>query len=442
MSYELFVSIRHLSAKKSQKFISLNTWISIAGVGLGVMALIVVIAVMSGFSKDLRDKILGTNSHVVVSNMNRAMVENYDGIIKKVRSVEGVMAAAPFIMNQVMLINGDRVSGIVVRGIDPEKEETVSDLGKNMVSGTVSDLKTKSSFSGEIKGREKKNRAGIILGTELARRLGVGVGDIVSMVSPVSRVTPVGLIPRMKLFKVVGVFESGMYEYDANLSFILLKSAQKFFSMKKTVSGVEIRVDDIDRADKVAESLQENLGFPYYARDWMRMNKNLFSALRLEKIVMFIILILIILVAAFNIVSTLFMVVMEKTKEIAILKSMGASRASIMKIFSFQGLIIGVTGTLIGCIGGFAIVPNLNGIVGFIEKLFGITAFPNDVYYLDKLPSEIQYLDSFLIVVFSIAICFLASLYPVFAFLSFHKVMESIIKESPKQYAEIVLFVR
>jgi len=223
MSYELFVSIRHLSAKKSQKFISLNTWISIAGVGLGVMALIVVIAVMSGFSKDLRDKILGTNSHVVVSNMNRAMVEKYNDILKKVRSVEGVTAAAPFIMNQVMLINGDRVSGIVVRGIDPEKEETVSDLGKNMVSGAVSDLKIKSSFSKGIKGEGKKNRAGIILGKELSRRMSVEIGDIVSMVSPVSRVTPVGLIPRMKLFKVVGVFESGMYEYDANLSFILLK---------------------------------------------------------------------------------------------------------------------------------------------------------------------------------------------------------------------------
>jgi len=207
MSYELFVSIRHLSAKKSQKFISLNTWISIAGVGLGVMALIVVIAVMSGFSKDLRDKILGTNSHVVVSNMNRAMVEKYNDILKKVRSVEGVTAAAPFIMNQVMLINGDRVSGIVVRGIDPEKEETVSDLGKNMVSGAVSDLKIKSSFSKGIKGEGKRNRAGIILGKELSRRMSVEIGDIVSMVSPVSRVTPVGLIPRMKLFKVVGVFD-------------------------------------------------------------------------------------------------------------------------------------------------------------------------------------------------------------------------------------------
>ncbi|MBT5986113.1 MAG: lipoprotein-releasing ABC transporter permease subunit [Nitrospina sp.] len=412
MSYELFVSIRHLSAKKSQKFISLNTWISIAGVGLGVMALIVVIAVMSGFSKDLRDKILGTNSHVVVSSMNRAMVENYDDIVKKVRSVKGVIAAAPFIMNQVMLINGDRVSGIVVRGIDPEKEETVSDLGKNMVSGTVSDLKAKSSVSGEIKGREKKNRAGIILGKELSRRLGVEVGDIVSMVSPVSRVTPVGLIPRMKLFKVVGVFESGMYEYDANLSFILLKSAQKFFSMKNGVSGIEVRVADIEQAGNIASAIQKELGFPYLVRDWMRMNKNLFSALKLEKVVMFIILILIIFVAAFNIVSTLFMLVMEKAKEVAILKSMGANCSSIMKIYSYQGLFIGLVGTFLGCAVGFVIVPNLNEIVSSIESIFGIVAFPSDIYYLDRLPSKIQYMDSFLIVIFSVVICLAASLYP------------------------------
>ncbi len=376
------------------------------------MALIVVIAVMSGFSKDLRDKILGTNSHVVVSNMNRAMVENYDDIIKKVRSVEGVIAAAPFIMNQVMLINGDRVSGVVVRGIDPEKEETVSDLGKNMVSGTVTHLKTKSSFSGDIKVRGKKNRAGIILGKELSRRLGVGVGDIVSMVSPVSRVTPVGLIPRMKLFKVVGVFESGMYEYDANLSFILLKSAQKFFSMKNGVSGIEVRVADIEQAGNIASVIQKELGFPYLVRDWMRMNRNLFSALKLEKIVMFIILILIIFVAAFNIVSTLFMLVMEKAKEIAILKSMGASCSSVMKIYSYQGLIIGLVGTFLGCATGFVIVPNLNEIVSAIESIFGIVAFPSDVYYLDRLPSKIQYMDSFLIIIFSIVICLVASLYP------------------------------
>jgi lipoprotein-releasing system permease protein len=203
-----------------------------------------------------------------------------------------------------------------------------------------------------------------------------------------------------------------MYEYDANLSFILLKSAQKFFSMKDAVSGIEVRVVDIEQAGNIATAIQKKLGFPYHARDWMSMNKNLFSALKLEKIVMFIILVLIIFVAAFNIISTLFMLVMEKAKEIAILKSMGASRKSIIKIYSYQGLIIGLVGTFLGCAAGFTIVPNLNEIVGFIESVFGIVAFPSDIYYLDRLPSEIQYMDSFLIIIFSIAICLVASLYP------------------------------
>ncbi len=406
MSYELFISLRHLKAKRSQKFISLNTWISVGGVALGVMALIVVIAVMSGFSKDLRDKILGTNSHVVVTNITRTGMEDYEAIIEKVIKAEGVNAAAPFILNQVMLTYGGNAAGVVVRGVDPVREAGVSDLEKNLVQGSLEMLGRPEKSSG------KSRRDGIILGKELARRLGVQHDDTVSMVAPASRVTPMGLIPKIKLFKVVGFFESGMFEYDSNLAFISIYSAQKFFSMKGKVSGIEIRVEDIEQADQVAAEIQQSLGFPYYARDWMQMNKNLFSALRLEKIVMFIILILIILVAAFNIVSTLFMVVMEKNKEIAILKSMGASRSSIMKIFSYQGLIIGIVGTAVGCVGGFTVVPNLNEIVGFIEDLFGITAFPSDVYYLDKIPSDIQYFDSFLIVVFSIVICFLASLYP------------------------------
>ena len=406
MSYELFISLRHLKAKRSQKFISLNTWISVGGVALGVMALIVVIAVMSGFSKDLRDKILGTNSHVVVTNITRTGMEDYEAVIEKVLKAQGVSAVAPFILNQVMLTNGGTAVGVVVRGVDPAREAGVSDLEYNLVLGSLEML------GGPKKSSGKSRRDGIILGKELARRLGVQHDDVVSMVAPASRVTPMGLIPKIKLFKVVGFFESGMFEYDSNLAFISIYSAQKFFAMKGKVSGIEIRVEDIGLADQVAAEIQHSLGFPYYARDWMQMNKNLFSALRLEKIVMFIILILIILVAAFNIVSTLFMVVMEKSKEIAILKSMGASRASIMKVFSYQGLIIGIIGTAIGCIGGFTVVPNLNEIVGFIETLFGITAFPSDVYYLDRLPSEIQYFDSFLIVVFSIVICFLASLYP------------------------------
>ena len=406
MSYELFVSLRHLKAKRTQRFISLNTWISIGGVALGVMALIVVIAVMSGFGKDLRDKILGTNSHVVITNVTRSGMVDYEAVMEKVIKAEGVNAVAPFILNQVMLAYGDNAIGVVVRGVDSDREAGVSDLEKNLVQGSLKMLERPDKSSG------KPRRDGIILGKELAHRLRVQNGDAVSMVAPASRMTPMGLIPKIKLFKVVGLFESGMFEYDSNLAFISIHSAQKFFAMKGKVSGIEIRVEDIEKADQVAAGIQESLGFPYYARDWMQMNKNLFSALRLEKVVMFIILILIILVAAFNIVSTLFMVVMEKTKEIAILKSMGASRSSIMKIFSLQGLIIGVTGTMIGCVGGFTVVPNLNEIVGFIESIFGITAFPSDVYYLDKLPSEIQYFDSFLIVIFSILICFVASLYP------------------------------
>jgi len=409
MSYELFVSLRHLRTKRSSKFISLNTWISIGGVALGVMALIVVIAVMSGFGKDLRDKILGTNSHVVVKSMNRAGIEDYEKVAETIRQVKGVRTAAPFIMNQVMLVHESNVAGVVIRGIDPEREAGGSDLSKNLVAGDLTALAAAGGESGEP---GAVARPGIILGKELAMRLAVRMGDAVSMISPASRVTPVGLIPKMQLFSVVGFFESGMFEYDANLAFVSIPAAQKFFSMKDRVTGVEIWVEAIEEAAAIAKEIQDRLGFPYHARDWMSMNRNLFNALQLEKVVMFIILILIILVAAFNIISTLFMLVMEKTKEIAILKAMGASGGSIMKIFSLQGLIIGLVGTLLGTIGGFLIVPNLNEIVGFIEDKFGITAFPKDIYYLDKLPSEIQYMDSLLIVIFSIVICFVASLYP------------------------------
>jgi lipoprotein-releasing system permease protein len=298
----------------------------------------------------------------------------------------------------------------VVRGVDPDREANISDLQKNLTAGKLVYLdRAPPRPSQDDSGIQRK---GIILGVELARSLGVSMGDVLGMLSPSVRMTPLGIIPKIKIVEVVGIFESKMYEYDSNLAFISLSSAQLLFGMKGRVSGIEIKVDDIDAAGHIAALIQETLGAPYFARSWMQMNKNLFSALKLEKITMFIILILIILVAAFNIISTLFMVVMDKAKDIAVLKSMGATRASIMKIFSIQGLIIGVCGTALGCIAGFSIVPNLNEIVGFIERLFDIKAFPSDVYYLDELPSQIQYYDSFLIIVFSILICFLASLYP------------------------------
>ena len=406
MKYELRVSLRQLVSRKSQKFISLITVISIGGVALGVMALIVVIAVMTGFGKDLRDKILGTNSHIVITSFDRDGMVDYEQIILEVKTVPQVKDAAPFILKHVMLSFGNRTSGVVIRGVDPKREANISDLQKNLTEGTLADLENVSSSDSKIK------RKDIILGQELSRSLGASVGDIIGMVSPTVRMTPLGIIPNLRMVQVVGLFESGMYEYDANMAFVSLASAQQMFGLRGKVSGIEIKVHDIDAAAEIASIIQSKLGFPYLARDWMQMNKNLFSALKLEKIVMFIILILIILVAAFNIISTLFMVVMDKTKDIAILMAMGASRMSIMKIFSLQGLVIGLAGTGLGCLVGFTIVPNINEIVGWIENLFGIKAFPSDVYYLSELPSEIQYFDSFLIIVFSIVICFAASLYP------------------------------
>ncbi len=410
MSYELRISWRHLCSRKSQKFISLITFISIGGVALGVMALIVVIAVMTGFGQNLRDKILGTNSHIVVTQAMSNGMEDYENVLEKVKTVPQVKDAAPFILKQVMLTFGQRSSGVVIRGVDPEREANISDLQKNLTEGKLSYLDhAPQSAADQEAGIQRK---GIILGKELARNLGVYTGDILGILSPSVRMTPLGIIPKIKIVEVVGIFESKMYEYDANLAFISISSAQSLFSMNNRVTGIEIKVADIDAAGKIAETIKDKLGRPYFVRDWMQMNKNLFSALKVEKVTMFIILILIILVAAFNIISTLFMVVMDKAKDIAILKSMGATRRSIMQIFSMQGLIIGICGTALGCIAGFTIVPNLNEIVGFIEWLFEFKAFPQDVYYLDELPSQIQWFDSFLIIVFSILICFLASLYP------------------------------
>jgi lipoprotein-releasing system permease protein len=410
MSYELLISWRHLCSRKSQKFISLITFISMGGVALGVMALIVVIAVMTGFGQNLRDKILGTNSHIVVTQAMSNGMEDYENVLERVKAVPLVKEAAPFILKQVMLTYGQRSAGVVIRGVDPEREGEISDLQKNLTEGKLSYLDHAPQSAADYEAGIQ--RKGIILGVALATSLGTRVGDVLGIMSPSVRMTPLGIIPKIKMVEVVGIFESKMYEYDANLAFISISSAQSLFSMNDRVTGIEIKVADIDAAGDIALAIKDTLGYPYFARDWMQMNRNLFSALKVEKVTMFIILILIILVAAFNIISTLFMVVMDKAKDIAILKSMGASRRSVMQIFSMQGLIIGVCGTGLGCIAGFTIVPNLNEIVGFIEWMFDFKAFPEDVYYLDALPSQIQWFDSFLIVVFSIVICFLASLYP------------------------------
>ena len=413
MSFEFFVGLRYLKAKRKQTFISLITFISIGGIALGVMALIIVLAVMSGFGENLRDKILGTYSHILVNIYGKDGIENYPALIEEIKKEEHVSGAAPFIINQVMLSYKGNVSGVVIRAIDPKLEQTVTDIEKNLINGKVEFLELKdNAVSKSTSKKERSKQNGIIVGKELAEHLRASVDDVINVISPLGKMTPIGMTPRVKKFRIVGIFDSGMYEYDSTLAFISIKSGQKFFKMGDRVTGIEVKVEDIYLAKETAEKLQERLGFPYYTRDWMRMNKNLFSALKMEKIAMFIILTLIILVAAFNIISTLIMVVMEKSRDIAIFKSMGSTNWSILKIFSIEGLIIGLTGTALGVSGGFIIVPYINEIVEFAEKVLSIDIFPSDVYYLDRLPAKINYFDMAIIAGASILISFLATLYP------------------------------
>jgi lipoprotein-releasing system permease protein len=408
-SYEFFISLRYLRARRKQVFVSIITFISIAGIFLGVAALIIVLAVMNGFETDLRNKILGINSHIILMEYSGAM-RNHPRVMREVAQVPGVVAATPFIYSQAMLKNGSSVTGIVLRGLSMEDALKVINLGK-IREGKLDDLGNQGKKIPGLK-PELAGLPGILIGRELAKNLGVFLHETVYVVSPSGVATPMGMVPRMKSFLVVGIFESGFFEYDSTLAFISLKNCQEFLGMGEMVTGIEIRVDDIYKADRIAKQIEQKLGFPYWGRNWMEMNKNLFSALRLEKRVMFLILSLIVLVAAFNIISALIMIVMEKNKDIAILKTMGATRAGIMKIFIFQGLIVGAIGTFLGCIAGLAVAFNLEALSRFVENLFGFKILPGDVYYLSELPSQVNYSDVGIIILGTLLISFLSTIYP------------------------------
>jgi lipoprotein-releasing system permease protein len=401
--YEFFIGLRYLKAKRKQFFISIITIISIAGVFLGVMALIIVLAVMNGFETDIKEKILGTYSHIILLKHGDVGISDSPALIERLKGYTRVISASPFIYNQVMLTSKTNVSGVVIRGIDPESAVEVTNINHAMKEGSLSLLKGKG---------EDRTIPGIVIGRELARHLGAFLNDPITVISPMGIITPMGMAPRVRQFKVVGIFSVGMYEYDSSLAYIALEDAQRFFDMGDSVTGIEIKVDNIYKAKEVARLIDRNLGFPYWTKDWMEMNKNLFSALRLEKVIMFIILFLIVFVAAFNIVSTLIMVVMEKNKDIAILKSMGAPSRSIMRIFIIEGLIIGAVGTLLGALAGLLAAVNMESIAGFFERMLGLEVFPRDVYYLDRFPSEVNPVDVIVIVVVALMLCFLATLYP------------------------------
>jgi lipoprotein-releasing system permease protein len=394
MSFERFIGARYLRAKQKQAFISLITYLSIAGVAVGVMALIVVIAVMTGFEVDLKTRILGGQANIVLMRYSGPF-EEYRPVMQRIADVEGVAASTPFIYTQVMLRTTANTTGAMLRGIDPA---TIGGVLKTLENVRVPE-------GGAAAGADPAGMPGIVLGRELAKNLGVVQGDVVHVISPRGMLAPTGHVPTMKPFRVSGYFESGMYEYDQTFAYINLADAQRLLRLGEAVTGLEIRVHDIYRAREIADAIVVRLGPSYYARDWMQMNRNLFKALKLERRVMFIILSLIVLVAAFNIASSLIMLVMGKTKDIAILKAMGATDRSIRRIFVFNGMVIGVVGTSLGLVLGVAVCALL--------RRYNIHELTGDIYYFTtQLPVKMEALDVVAIVVAALVICYVATLYP------------------------------
>ncbi len=392
LPYHFFIALRYFKSKKKHGWISINTVISIAGVALGVMTLVTVLSVMGGFREDLQEKILGVNTPIVILSY-KGRISNYGELRKQINTLEGVIDSSPFIHGQAMLRSGDRAYGVVIRGIDPASAVKTTDILKGLSAGSIRDL---DDGSGGI--------PGIIVGRELMRNLRLMIGDVVEMVSPVGEIGPLGMIPKMKKFRIAGFFQAGMYEYDSGLAFISLRVAQDFFGYGDAVTGIEVRTDDIYSARETADRIERLLQYPYYAQDWMQMNRNLFSALKLEKIVMFIILTLIIIVAAFNIVSNLIMTVIEKGREIAIMKAMGARSRGIMSIFMIHGLLIGVIGTLAGVASGYVLCRLL--------QTYRFISLPGDVYSLSYLPVKLSLFDFLVVPASAVLISFLATLYP------------------------------
>ena len=395
MSFAWFVGSRYLKARQKQAFISLITLLATAGIAVGVMALIVVIAVMTGFESELQNRILGIESHVLVMRYGES-VADIDTTIQTIESVEGVQSAAPFIYTQVMLRSPGGITGAVLKALDPSRPGPPVFVDKTTSIATA---------LGTVAHEESAGKApGLIVGRVTAEKLDVAVGDPIYLISPLGKGSAANRMPTVMRFAVAGIFETGMNEYDGAMAFVRLDVAQRLLRMPAQASGVEVRVADIYQAKQIAEAVVERLGFPFWARDWMQMNRNLFSMLRLQKTVMFIILTLIVLVAAFNIASALIMMVMEKARDIAILKTMGATNRQIRRIFVFKGLAIGCLGTTVGGLLGFLLCAVL--------KRYPFIKLPGDVYFLTTLPVSLQAVDVLAIGLCTVVICFLATLYP------------------------------
>jgi lipoprotein-releasing system permease protein len=392
MRFELFIALRYLFTRRRHSFISVISLVSVLGVALGVGSLIVVLGVMNGFSNDLREKILGVNSHAIVMHLEGGMPE-YEEQLRIVATTPGVEAVTPFIYSEVMLSTATGVKGVILRGIDPVTAGEVLNIGKSLEQGNLKNLSV------------NDNPPGIVVGRQLAHRLGLTLGSQVNLLSPAGRQSAAGFTPKVKPFEVVGVFNTGMFEYDTTLAFVSLDAARDLLGLKRVrATGLEVKVNDVYAAEEIGKAIVKRLGSGYYARNWMEMNANLFAALKLEKTAMFIILILIVLVGSFSIITTLVMMVMEKTKDIAVLMSMGSTRESIRRIFLLQGSIIGLVGTSLGYALG---VPTC-----LLLKQYRFIKLPPDVYPLDHLPVRLEWLDLTVIGVVAMALCFVATMYP------------------------------
>jgi len=380
MKTEVFISWRYLATKRKEKFISLISIISILGVAIGVTALIVVIAVMAGFDKDLRDKIVGNYSHITIMRYNKGMDNNeYDNIISKIASHPHIKGISPYIQGQVLIKEADRYVATELKGIDPDRETQVTKISKYLTQGNIDSL----------------GQDSVIIGKELALYLGLGLNSNLLIYSPLGK---------KYSLKVVGIFNSGMYDYDIRLLFMHLKTAQEILGLNNEISAVAVKLDNLYLADKVRSELAQVLGFDYSLKTWMEANQNFFAALKLEKLTMFIILTLIILVASFNIISTLIVMVVERTKDIGILKAIGMTSGNIRKIFTYEGLLIGILGTFFGVLGGI-------GLCGLLKK-YQFIKLPKDIYYIDRLPVSIDWLDIVWIILAAMVITLISTIYP------------------------------
>lgn len=395
-SYELFVGLRYTRARQRTRFISVISIISIAGIALGMTTLITVLSVMNGFQREIRTRILGVASHVQMTGTTNTL-KDWQSVSEVARRNPEVTGAAPYVLAQGLLTFSSSVRGAMIRGVDPSLEASVSDVGQHMKQGSMDALRP-----GEF---------GIVLGQELAYMLGVSVGEKVVLVAPQGQVTPAGVLPRLKQFTVVGVFAVDHYEYDSALAYMHIEDAQKLFRFNGEVSGVRLKLKDLFRSRTVMRELSREIRGVYMS-DWTMQHANFFRAVEIEKRMMFLIIFLIIAVAAFNIVSSLVMAVKDKQSDIAILRTLGAAPASITKIFMVQGALIGVVGTALGLVGGISLALNVDVVVPFIERVLGMKFLSKDVYLISELPSELQMPDVVITAVVSLVLSLLATVYP------------------------------